>query len=157
MNALFTSKLCFGLEMVVDPLQHKDPNQTNNMALSHLQVLQNDAARAALGVRRGDKISQAELLERTGQRNVADLALRATMVQAWSALGNDGQGEITGRIERSKGQRATRQKTNNTIPPQTNQNTLLSRICLAWNSLPDEVKRETDKEAAKRKIKRLFH
>jgi len=157
MNALFTSKLCFGLEMLVDPFHHKDPNKTNSTALTHLQVLQNDAARAALGVRRSDKISQAELLKRTGQMNVSDLALRATMVQAWSALGDDGCGEMSERVECSRGQRATRQKTSNTIPPQTNQDTLLSRICLAWNSLPDEIKKETDKEAAKRKIKRLFH
>jgi len=156
MNSIFTSKLCFGLEVLVDPFRHEDPNMPKSKALAHLQVLQNDAARATLAVRRNDRISQVELLRRTKQLQVSDLAQRATMVQAWNALKGDQQGELIGRVEWSRGQRLTRQSKQNIIPPQTNPDTFISRICIAWNGLPEEIKEETCKEAAKNKIKKLF-
>jgi hypothetical protein len=61
MPAIFTSKLSYALQIVASG---------KVSSLVQLQVIQNAAIRAALGLRLADRISTTELLRRAGQKNI---------------------------------------------------------------------------------------
>jgi len=110
-----------------------------------------------LGVKREDKVSEQELLRRTGQMPVIDCAKRATMVLAWGALHEGHQSNaIEQRIDWGQSTRPTRQSDNRKIPPQIVSDSLISRITVVWNSLGEQIKCESDRDKAKKMIRDIF-
>ena len=100
LDPIFNSKLIYGLEVICDPIT-KGQGQGCKIT-EKLQVLQNDAMRAVLGLRRSDRIKQKELLQRCSQLSVQDLALRATLNQSWNVFSTEEKRKRTQVIERLK-------------------------------------------------------
>ena len=124
-----------------------------------LQRLLNEAVRAALGLKRVDKVSEEELMKRGGQTKVAVLAERALVNHAWNALATEERrsvSEIARRVKWGQTTRVTRQAEGNFIPPQSLQDTLVAKACKIWNILPENIKKESSKSSVKTKIKLLF-
>ena len=105
------------------------------------------------------KINESELMRRGGQRSVCDLAERAMMNHAWNSLSTQRRresSELARRIQWGQRERVTRQSECESVPPQTLDNTLISKIGQAWNILPDDIKQERKHKTAKGRIKSLF-
>ena len=145
---VFTSKLTFSLELMADPLKHYSNEHPKCTTIIRLQRLLNEAVRAALGLKRIDKVSEEELMKRSGQTKVAVLAERALVNHAWNALATEERrcvSEIAKRVEWGQTTRVTRQSEGNFIPPQSLQDTLVAKACKIWNILPENIKKETSK------------
>ena len=156
---LLTSQLMYGLELMANPFRHRDKNQPNCPVITRLQRLLNEGVRASLGVKKIDKISESELMRRSGQLSVCDLAERAILGHSWSALSTkerEGCSELAKRIEWGQRERVTRQSKWRKVPPQTVEDTLVSKMGQGWNFLPEDIKCEEDQRVAKEKIKLLF-
>ena len=158
-QAIFTSQLTYGLELMADPLKHQNKNLSNCTVIVRLQRLLNEAVRAALRISKHDMVSQEELMRRGRQKAVVELAEKALANQAWNALATEerkGLSEVTRRIDWGQTSRETRQNTQEILPPQTVSNTLISRVAGMWNNLPEELKSERLKTSAKSKIRKFF-
>ena len=158
-SPIFTSKLTYGLELMADPLKHYNQDQPKCSIIIRLQRLLNEAVRAALGLKRADKISEAELMRRSGQTRVAALAERALVNHAWNALASKERqsvSEVAKRVEWGQNTKVTRQTEANLIPPQSLKDTLVAKACKVWNLLPEDIKNEQSKTSVKSKIKCLF-
>ena len=158
---IFTSKLTYALELMADPLKHCNYDLPKCSTISRLQRLLNEAVRAALGLKRVDRISEEELMQRSGQLKVSALAERALINHAWNALATEDRrsvSEIARRVEWGQTNRVTRQNQGIlTIPPQSLQNTLVAKACQVWNFLPEDIRSEQSKSAVKTKIKYLIN
>ena len=158
-SPVFTSKLTYSLELMADPLKHLSQDQPKCSFIVRLQKLLNEAVRAALGLKRSDKISEEELMKRSGQVKVAVLAERALVNQAWNALASKERrlvSEVAKRVEWGQNTRVTRQSEGNFIPPQSLQNTLVAKACKVGNILPEDIRNEQSKTSVKTKIRSLF-
>ena len=156
---LFTSKLTFGLELMTDPLKHQDKNEPNCAVITRLQKLLNEAVRASLRIRRSERVSELELMRRSGQLTVCSMAARAIANHAWNSFSTQWRrdySELTKRIEWGQRGRTTRQSDQEIVPPQSVKECLVSRVGQMWNSLPVEIKTESNKKKAMAKIKALF-
>ena len=81
------------------------------------------------------------------------------MNHAWNSLSTQSRkesSELAKRIQWGQKERVTRQSELENVPPQTIDNTLISKIGKAWNILPDEIKQEKTHTTAKARIKSLF-
>ena len=156
---LFTSKLTFGLELMTDPLKHQDKNEPNCAVITRLQKLLNEAVRASLRIRRSERVSELELMRRSGQLTVCSMAARAIANHAWNSFSTQWRrdySELTKRIEWGQRGRTTRQSDQEIVPPQSVKECLVSRVGQMWNSLPVEIKTESNKKKAMAKIKAMF-
>ena len=156
---VFTSKLTYSLELMADPMKHYNNDQPKCTTIVRLQRLLNEAVRAALGLKRVDKVSEEELMRRSGQTKVSVLAERALVNHAWNALSTQerrSDSEIAKRVEWGQTTRVTRQAEGKYIPPQSLQGTLVTKACKMWNILPEDIKNEPSKLTVKAKIKILF-
>ena len=158
-SPLFTAKLSFGLELMADPLKHKDSNQANCTVITRLQKLLNEAVRASLHIRRVDKVSEGELMRRSGQLSVCSMAARAMANHAWNSFSSQQRrdySELARRIEWGQRGRTTRQSDQEVVPPQTVRDCLVARVGQMWNVLPEDIRVEKKKKTATTKIKAMF-
>ena len=156
---MFTSKLAFGLELMTDPLKHQNKNEPNCAPIVRLQKLLNEAVRVSLGIRRIERVSENELMRRSGQISVCSMAARAIANIAWSSFSTQGKrdySELAKRIEWGQRGRTTRQSDKEIVPPQTVKECLVSKVGQMWNLLPREIREERNKKSAMAKIKDLF-
>ena len=147
-SPVFTSSLTYGLELMADPFRHCDKNTSDCPVIKRLQKLMNEAIRAALRLRKTDKISERELLRRSGQLCVCDLAERALMNHAWNSVSTERRkesSELAQRLEWGQSGRVTRQSESKHVPPQTLTSTMVSKIGLAWNFMPEDIRTEKRK------------
>jgi len=154
LTALFTSKMLYGIEVFTNsPAVVFEAGK--DAILSGLQTLQNKAMRAVLGVRRGDRVSQRELLHRTGQRSVLQISLTAVARQAWACFHGGRPEFLSGRLQERQmtSARITRAATREDIPTQGVQFSLLSNIVKVWNRLPVDIRKCDNVSSAKRKIR----
>ena len=155
MPALFTSRLLYGLEMFTNAPAVLFDSGTDTI-LKRLQVLQNEAMRAVLGKGRKDRVSQHELLKRTGQISVLQLSTTALARQAWSCFQGEIPDFLVGRVQgRTDSDRVTRAATRSDFPTQGVQDSLVSRMVKMWNRLPDSI-RTCDKQGRAKRTIRLF-
>ena len=157
-SSIFTSKLNYSLVPLTDPLRHEAVGDTQCQAIVRLQRLQNEAIRAALRVKRTDKVSQKELLERAKQLPVVDLAKRAHFCLSWNVFSEKGKEKqiLQDRVEWGVGERVTRHSIASKVPSQRVQGTIVAKLAKAWNSLPEDIKHEVDAKKARDMIKKLF-
>ena len=156
LNPVFNAKLMYGLEIITNPTTL--PGQPQCKAIARLQVIQNDAMRAVLGLRLSDRTKVEVLLQRCNQLSVHDLALRATYGQAWKSLSSVERRRKIDAVKRLRNWqtvRETRQSSQETYPVQEI-NSLLSRLTSVWNSMPEDIRKEDQSISAKRKIKSCF-
>jgi len=147
---LFTSKLRYGLELVINVIEN-----LNDVMLKRMHSLHRQAMKAALRMKRTKKIEDGLLLTKTGQRSVLSMALSATAILAWkTAMNWKGHPLTQGRIEGHLGGKKTRQATNRDLPPQsTGSSSLISRVVEVWERLPREIREEKKESVVKTKIK----
>ena len=120
----------------------------------------NEAVRAALHISRVSKISEVELMRRSGQLSVSSMAARAVANHAWNSFSNlqkRDSSELFKRIEWGQRGRTTRQSDQEIVPPQTVGVCLVARVGQTWNLLPEEIRQEQKKNVATTKIKSLFN
>ena len=156
LNPIFNSKLMYGLEVITNPTTL--PGQPLCKVIAKLQVIQNEAMRAVLGLRLADRTKVEVLLQRCNQLSVHDLALRATLGQAWNSLSSVARRkkiDAANRLRNWQSVRETRQTSQETYPVQEI-NSLLSRLTIAWNGMPEDIRKEERSISAKRKIKSCF-
>ena len=156
LTPVFTSKLCYGLELITKPPAYFETHQPSCSSISKLQVLHNEAMRAVLNVKISDKISQKELLKKCNQLSVAELSSRATTNLAHSFFNSNEAmclNRVQERFDHWQVFRDTRQS--EAFPPQKMSESLLARLVKCWNTVPNEIKKEDKREAFKR-IKKLF-
>ena len=156
LTPVFTSKLCYGLELITKPPVFTETEQQNCSFISKLQILHNDAMRAVLNIRRSDRISQKELLRKSNQLSVAELASRATTSLAYNFFSSNEAkclNRVQERFDQWQVSRDTRQR--EAFPPQKMSDSLLARLAKCWNTIPEEIKKE-DKKKALKKIKQLY-
>ena len=144
---------------MADPFKHQDKKQPNCTVITRLQKLLNEAIRASLQIRRVDRVSEEELMRRSGQMSVCSMAARAIANHAWNSFSTQHKrkhSEIAGRVEWGQSGRATRQRDRGIVPPQSVSNCLVSKVGQMWNYLPEEIRKEKKKKTATVKIKALF-
>ncbi len=84
-KALMVGKVGYGAAAAIFPRLSTIHPCSGRMA--KLQARVNDAARAALGIKRTDAYSTESLLKDTGFPSVNQLAVRSAAIEAWKALG----------------------------------------------------------------------
>ena len=156
LNPIFNSKLMYGLEVITNPATYLGQPQCK--AIAKLQVIQNEAMRAVLGLRLTDRTKVEVLLQKCNQLSVHELALRATMGLAWNSLSSCARRKKIVAEERLRNWqmvRETRQSSQQTFPVQEVKS-LLSRLTIVWNNMPEDIRSEEQSSAAKKKIKSCF-
>ncbi len=146
---LFTSKLRYGVELIVNCLNDRD------LALKKLHGLHRLAMKASLNIPNMSHPTDRELLQRTNQRPVLEMAIVATANMAWRAAQDWDRHPLTkGRIEKHRTERQTRQLTQRTLPPQTvhTGTSLMQRLVEMWAKLPKDIKEESCEKKIKSKI-----
>ncbi len=146
---LFTSKMRYGVELIVDCLTREDA------ALKRLHSLHRLAMKASLSIPTRNHPTDVELLQRTGQKSVFEMAMVATANMAWRAGQDWDRHPLTkGRIKKHQVERRTRQLTKRTLPPQwaSTGTSLVSRLVEIWERLPVDIKEEKCEGRVKLKI-----
>jgi len=146
---LFTAKLRFGLELLVNTVEGPSGSQVVQLAR-----LQRRALRAALGDRSSRGASMEQLLEDTGQKSIFQMALVATCWHAWKC-GQDWQGHplTEGRIRTHLNIRHTRQSSLREHPPQSVPDSFIHRMVEVWEQMPVDIKNNKNPCHVKKKIR----
>ena len=144
---LFTSKLRYGLALIADASDEDD------RMIKQLHLLHRRAMKAALRLGQGVHLSDRQLLEKTGQMPVREIAACAVANMAWRC-GKDwkGNGLMGTRLE-NHSNRCTRQRTQRSFPPQSNIGSLPHKLVEMWEQMPDNIKIESCPEKAFKAIK----
>ena len=111
--------------------------------------------KASLNIPNRHHTPDKELLLKTGQKSVEEMARVATANMAWSAAQNWDKHPLTsGRFTRHRGQKVTRQMMQRSLPPQSTStdSSLVSRLVEMWELLPEDIKCEKVEHIAKKKI-----
>jgi hypothetical protein len=82
------------------------------------------------------------------------MALRATAGLAWKCEQNVGDHPFTSHgVEGHQSERATRQDTSRSFPPQQEKYSMVSRLVKTWEKLPVHIQGEEKKVVVKKEIK----
>ena len=146
---LFTSKLRYGLELLVDIEEgHQGVN------VRRIENIQKKAMQAALGWKNSKGMSIEELRNKTLQPSVFEMALIATCNQAWKCGQDWEKHPLTkGRLRSHMSMQSTRQYTQRQYPPQQLPGSLVHRMVELWEIMPTDIKEEKNLVVAKKKIK----
>jgi len=146
---LFTSKLRYGLELLVNVEEGPE-----GVTVRKLDRMHKKAMRTTLGWKTTEGLGMKELLERTGQASVFQMALIATCGQAWKCARNwQGHPLTGGRLQSHLHSRNTRQGAQRLHPPQSLPGSLVHRMVEVWERMPLDIKEDTNLVSVKRKIK----
>ena len=144
---IFTAKMRYALELVVDITNNKDH------VLERLHHLHRQAMKTVLSIQRNQHPQDAELLKRTKQLSVRQMVIGAMARLAWQCSQDWERNSLTGgRIRLPVHARATRQAESRTFPPQ-NCESIVGRLVETWEAMPAEIKIESDECRVKRKIR----
>ncbi len=136
---IFTSKLLYGLAL----LASAQGRLTENTLLNHLSLFHRQAMKVALGIKKKQGISYSDLLQRTEQKSVFQLALEQLASSACQCLTNEEHPLVKDRLEAHLGVKTTRQS-GRTWPPQSTQHSLITKIVEVWERMPSNIRQEKD-------------
>ena len=136
-NPIFTSKLRYALELLVDTSK---PNQ--DMAIHRFHSLHRLAMKASLGINRLKEISDQALWDQTGQKSVIHIANVAIARLAWKCSKNWHEHPLTRNlIEEHTNARPIRQNLR-VFLPQKVKGSIIHSLVETWEQLPKEIRQE---------------
>lgn len=152
-DGIFTSKVKYCLTLITNVygIKGADPAQ------SQLHKLHRSAMKASLRIATSDHPPDDELLKKSGQISVKQIAATSIANLAVDCLQNWKSHPLTtSRIVLHLGSKRTRQSQDRTFPPQPVRNSLLGRMVEAYEDLPKYVRDEPKKHSRKCLIKKLM-
>jgi hypothetical protein len=141
LKSFFLSKLAYGLDVYTDVTTKQGAT-----LLDKLQVWQNKACRAALGLRPG-KGSALQLMEITELQPIKDIAYKTLARGAFELYGNDGKWKDLRDDDKPviplyglRSKYSDKQETSRKIPD------FQEKMRKTWNSLPSDARKLTRKQ-----------
>ncbi len=149
---VFTSKLLYGLAL----LGSNRGLLLENTLIKQLGTLHHQALKAALGIKKRQSTTYAQMLQKTGQKSVFQLALDQLGSVACRCLSPQEHALVQNRLEEHLGMKATRQS-KRLWPPQSTQHSMVTTMVEVWEAMPVEVRHEQNILKRKRLIQSWSH
>lgn len=153
----FNSKATYMLDVITDPTGGETGTARELGGILHrLQVKQNKALRAILGIKAEDKIGEEQLLRRTGIAGIRELSRRLNYMLAWRVFSpfGDLQDLADGKLKHHEHTHTTRASTRGDIVQQTNFPSFVKKCAVMYNEVSHLTKHAKSKAAAKALIKK---
>ncbi len=145
---IFTSKVQYGLQLLSNI-----GDAGSDISFKRLQNLHRLAMKAAFGLSPREKISYEDLLLKTGQKSLKEIAWKSIANMACDCLPDwSNHPLVANRIETHIGLQNTRQSTSKMFPPQPLKTSIVNKMIMVWDTLPDDIKQNENKSVIKLKL-----
>jgi hypothetical protein len=154
----FNAKALYMIDVFADPTGREVGNRSKGGGIVHrLQVKQNKAIRAVMGINPKECIGKEELLKCSKLTGLDEMSLRANYMLAWRLFSP--QGDLAdlreGRLRQHRHDHSTRSVISGVVTQQATYDSFIKKSAVIFNQIREETKLCPSKNAAKVVIRRL--